>query len=249
MIGETHNNQLHHHFQSFLLSNFITEGNKYSLALEMIEKNKKLFIDQWMQNLISDQDFKEKIEWDTFWGFQWDDYLTILNIAKFNSVNINGINTSQNIINFISEYGLNEAVQKKIINDTPFAINEDYRNRLLSYFDQHKSLSNFDKQKFEFFLESQMYWDYIFAKNIVDLFNDDTKVISISGTGHIEYENGISWQINKINPNIKVLTIALVNSINNCENEKISDYILLAVITKNRTLSVLLLLILKKGLK
>ena len=64
-----------------------------------------------------------------------------------------------------------------------------------------------------------------FAKNIVDLFNDDTKVISISGTGHIEYENGISWQINKINPNIKVLTIALINSINNCENEKISDYI------------------------
>ena len=49
-------------------------------------------------------------------------------------------------------------------------------------------------------------------------------VISISGTGH-EYGNGISWQINKINPNIKVLTIALVNSINNCENEKISDYI------------------------
>ena len=49
----------------------------------MIEKNKKLFIDQWTQNLISDQDFKEKIEWDTFWGFQWDDYLTILNIAKF----------------------------------------------------------------------------------------------------------------------------------------------------------------------
>ena len=225
LIGETHSNQLHHHFQSFLLSNFITEGNKYSLALEMIEKNKKLFIDQWMQNLISDQDFKEKIEWDTFWGFQWDDYLTILNIAKFNSVNINGINTSQNIINFISEYGLNEAVQKKIINETPFAINEDYRNRLLSYFDQHKSLSNFDKQKFEFFLESQTYWDYIFAKNIVDLFNNDTKVISISGTGHIEYENGISWQINKINPNIKVLTIALVNSINNCENEKISDYI------------------------
>ena len=40
LIGETHNNQLHHHFQSFLLSNFITEGNKYSLALEMIEKNK-----------------------------------------------------------------------------------------------------------------------------------------------------------------------------------------------------------------
>ena len=115
LIGETHNNQLHHHFQAFLLSNIISEGNKYSLALEMIEKNKKLFIDQWMQNLISDQDFKEKIEWDTFWGFQWDDYLTILNIAKFNSVNINGINTSQNIINFISEYGLNEAVRKKLL--------------------------------------------------------------------------------------------------------------------------------------
>ena len=62
LIGETHNNQLHHHFQSFLLSNFITEDNKYSLALEMIEKNKKSFIDQWMQNLISDQDFKKKID-------------------------------------------------------------------------------------------------------------------------------------------------------------------------------------------
>ena len=98
LIGETHNNQLHHHFQSFLLSNLITEGNKYALALEMIEKNKKSFIDQWMQNLISDQDFKEKIEWILF-GFSRDDYLTILNIAKFNSVNINGINTSQNIIN------------------------------------------------------------------------------------------------------------------------------------------------------
>ena len=44
-------------------------------------------------------------------------------------------------------------------------------------------------------------------------------------TGHIEYENGISWQINKINPNIKVLTIALVNYFHNCENEKISDYV------------------------
>ena len=58
-------------------------------------------------------------------------------------------------------------IKKKIINDKPFAINENYRNRLLSYFDQHQSLSNFDKQKFEFFLESQTYWDYVFAKNIV----------------------------------------------------------------------------------
>ena len=62
-------------------------------------------------------------------------------------------------------------------------------------------------------------------QNIVDLLNNNTKVISISGTGHIEYENGISWQINKINPNIKVLTIALVNYFHNCENEKISDYV------------------------
>ena len=30
---------------------------------------------------------------------------------------------------------------------------------------------------------------------------------------------------NKINPNIKVLTIALVNYFHNCENEKISDYV------------------------
>ena len=225
LIGETHDNQLHHHFQSFLLSNFINENNKYVLALEMIEKNKKLFINQWIKNFISDQDFKEKINWDTFWGFQWDDYLTLLNIAKFNSVDINGINTSQEVIKFISEYGLNEASKKKIIDDIPFNINKDYRNRLLSYFDQHKSLSNFEKQKFEFFIESQTYWDYTFAKNIVELLNNDTKVISISGTGHIEYENGISWQINKINPNIKILTIALVNYINNCNNEKISDYI------------------------
>ena len=86
-------------------------------------------------------------------------------------------------------------------------------------------MSNFEKQKFEFFIESQTYWDYTFAKNIVELLNNDTKVISISGTGHIEYENGISWQINKINPKIKILTIALVNYINNCDNEKIGDYI------------------------
>ena len=98
-----------------------------------------------------------------FWGFQWDDYLTILNIAKFNSVNINGINTSQKIINFISKYGLNEAI-KKIIDGTPFAINEDYRNRLLSYFDQHKSLSNFDKQNSIFLRKSNVLGLYFCKK-------------------------------------------------------------------------------------
>jgi hypothetical protein len=67
----------------------------FCLALECLPQNKQPSIDQYLNHLISEKEFLEQVEWQRLWGFPWEHYKPLFDIAKQKGFPILALNTKR----------------------------------------------------------------------------------------------------------------------------------------------------------
>ncbi|MCJ8275950.1 MAG: ChaN family lipoprotein, partial [Bdellovibrionales bacterium] len=62
------------------------------LGLECFFSDKQVFIDAYLKNEISEDEFLDKVEWDELWGFPWTHYRPLIEFARKNNIKILALN-------------------------------------------------------------------------------------------------------------------------------------------------------------
>ena len=68
-------------------------GRKLVLAIEMLYVRQQEMLDRWMKGMIPEQEFLESIDYKSEWGFDWESYRRIFELAREPFVPIFGIDS------------------------------------------------------------------------------------------------------------------------------------------------------------
>lgn len=72
----------------------LPETRRIILALEAIPAEHQVHLDQYMNGGISEQEFLQRVRWSQRWGFPWENYKPLFDLAKKRGVQVVGINTA-----------------------------------------------------------------------------------------------------------------------------------------------------------
>jgi hypothetical protein len=76
-----------------LMMELTARGRKLVLAIEMFYERQQEMLDRWMKGTIPEREFLEAIDYKSEWGFDWDSYRRIFELAREPFVPIFGIDS------------------------------------------------------------------------------------------------------------------------------------------------------------
>lgn len=200
-LGETHNNLKDHQTQLEIIQK-LTEGNsKIVLATEMFQRPYQGVIDSYLAGQLSEQELLAQSEYNQLWGFPWQYYAPILRFAQEKQLKVLALNTPTEVTRQVASEGLESLTPKQRRFIPPFSEirtdNAEYRQMMLSIFQQHQQGSHGASADFERFFLAQVLWDETMAEKIAQFLqaNPDYQVVVLVGQGHIVYGYGIPSRV------------------------------------------------------
>lgn len=110
VVGEHHNYKIDHAMERNMLAAMANEaqadGVPLILGLEMVERAFQQPLDDYCAHKLSDDALFQAVEWDKRWGWPWDQYLPILQLARQRGVRIVALNTDTEVLRRVPIEGL-----------------------------------------------------------------------------------------------------------------------------------------------
>ena len=192
VIGEMHNVPAISQQHIDILQSLRQQGLKVSVGMEFFNYTDQMFVDQYRQGELTDEAFKNIINWG---GFDFDLYKRQLLFPRNELGEVGlGINLSRSITSAISKGGLDSLSeeQKKLL-PPQFALGrESYRQRFFSTMGvTHPT------PKLENYFVAQSAWDDTMAWQTVNFLKDhsDHVFVIIVGEFHVQYGGGLPDRI------------------------------------------------------
>lgn len=192
-VGESHDQIGHHRIQERLLQDLIAEGREVGIAMEMFARPQQPILDQWIQGLLTEEEFLKKVQWETTWGIDFELYRDILHKARTYRIKVLGLNVQRELVRRVAQNGI-----KKLSSEDKRELPEmdltDQRHRayIKSVYKNHQGGAAED---FENFYEAQSLWDEGMAETLSDyLKSSDGRgktLLVFTGSGHVVFGFGI----------------------------------------------------------
>lgn len=210
ILGEEHNDKTGHQWKLELIKSF-SHNVKFSISMEMLERDQQIIIDEYLQSLYDEAMFRENMR---LWN-NWNDYHPILEFAKESKIKVLAANPPRRYVRAISRKGIQtwgqfsgvaylylpnlELVQK--------FREKEYEVKFQSI------LGNSHTTSVENFLLAQHIWDESMAEVIFrEVTNFKTKVIHINGRFHSDNFLGVTYRLKQ--RGISVTTVSIVPEVN-----------------------------------
>ena len=200
-LGETHDRPTDHKAQLAIITALHQHDPQVAIALEMFQRPYQPVLDQYLAGSINEAELREKTEYDTRWGFDWEYYAPILRFAKAHQLPLLALNTPTEVTRKVASQGL-EALSSEDKRYIPPRSeirldNEDYRQMMQEAYQMHAHGGHGNSDNFERFFAAQVLWDETMAQAIAQFWqaNSQYQVIVLAGRGHIIYGYGIPSRV------------------------------------------------------
>lgn len=206
-FGELHNNSLGHWLQLQLTSDVFKKEQSLTLAFEMFEADIQYVVDEYMNGMIDERNFlKDARVWDNY----KTDYKPLVEFAKKNKLPVLATNIPRRYANLVYRKGAGVLdslgnMAKQSLPPIPF----DVDLSLPGYKEMITTMGGHGASgTAELMAVSQASKDaamaYFTSKYITK------KVIHFNGAYHSKDDEGILWYLRKYRPNLKIVTIHMV---------------------------------------
>jgi len=237
-FGELHDNPVAHWLELEISRDmFEKKGENLVLAAEMFETDNQLLIDEYFEDIIKESSFENEVR---LWKNYSTDYKPLLNFAKKNGLFFVASNIPRRYASAVASGGF-EALQKfspealKYIADLPV----EYDPELPCYKDMLSMEEGPSGHATENLPKAQAIKDATMAKSISKYWQKGKVVLHFNGSYHSERHMGIIWYLNKVNPSLKVVTIAtlLQDNIDKMDEDNIdkADFVIVIPSSMTRT--------------
>lgn len=200
-LGETHDSAKDHQNQLEIIEELYRRNKKIAIALEMFQRPYQGIIDDYLAGKISEQQLLAKSEYEQRWGFPWKYYAPIVQFAKAKKLPVLALNTPTEVTRKVAKSGLTSLSPEERKYIPPFTEirtdNAEYRQLLLSIFQQHQADANGSSPSFERFFLAQVLWDETMAEGVTKFLakKPNYQVVVLVGQGHIVYNYGIPSRV------------------------------------------------------
>jgi uncharacterized iron-regulated protein len=201
LLGETHSEADHHRWQLRTIEQLFSLRPDIVLGFEMFPRRVQPVLDRWRNEDMSETDFLAEVDWAHIWGFDADLYWPLFRFARRHHLPMVALNVDREATRRIALQGVaNTSPLERELVGTPAPASERYRERLLGWFRHHPAggaQATADSPRFDKFVEAQSFWDRAMAEAIATTCRDrtDALVIGLMGSGHIEYGDGVPYQL------------------------------------------------------
>ena len=211
LLGEYHDNVMHHAWQVDMLSAFAAQRDHIMIGMEMLPRSSQPALDAWVKGAIDEAEFLTQSRWQEYWKFDPALYWPILRFARLNKIPIVALNVDRALLDAVKKQGWENipAAQRDGITD-PARPSEDYLQMLAQSFSLHGSHPNgqdpvpaadttrvVQDPNFKRFVQSQQLWDRGMAQAMATALqaHPDTLMIGVMGSGHLMDRHGVPLQL------------------------------------------------------
>ena len=203
LVGESHTSEEFHRVQLTVLRALHEAGRKVMVGLEMMPTDQQAMLDLWVSGQLSEQAFLEKAQWYRHWGYPWEYYRPIFQLAKRAGMPLRGLNVPRDLVSQVRKEGfesLSDDDRKRLPPEIQPA-DDSYRRLFLSYFDDDSGMHGMEGEMLEGFLNAQSSWDASMAWSAVQVLqhasqkqDGSTILVVLVGSGHVAYGYGVQRQ-------------------------------------------------------
>lgn len=223
IFGEIHNDSVGHYLEKILLEKiYTTYGNSTALSLEMFERDAQLVLDEYLQGLIREKNFKKEAR---AWG-NYKDYRPMIEFAKEKKLDVVAANVPNRYMSMAGK-GQKElmklsALAKTYIAPLPYDTATGRYYEKMQEFSRESVHTPLDSAQLDSlrkaplptnissFNNSQSCWDATMAYSIYQYHQKfpKNKIFQVNGSFHSDEYGGIVQRLEKYDLKKKTLTIS-----------------------------------------
>ncbi|MDN5199737.1 ChaN family lipoprotein [Fulvivirgaceae bacterium BMA10] len=226
LFGELHNNPICHWLQLELTKDLYEEKkNDLKLGAEMFERDDQLLLDEYLNGLVPLKNFEREAK---LWNNYKTDYAPLVNFAKEHQLPFIATNIPRRYANLVYRKGFESLEDlpeesRKYIAPLPIA----YDPELKGYKSMLEMAGGHGGENLP---KAQAIKDATMAWSIHANCERGKSIIHYHGTYHSNNFEGIVWYLKKLEPKLKILTIAsveqdLIEDLNE-KNKNLADFVL-----------------------
>ncbi|MCX8000393.1 MAG: ChaN family lipoprotein [Leptospiraceae bacterium] len=206
ILGEEHNDKDGHEWKLNLIKTF-SHNVKFSISMEMLERDQQIIIDEYLQGIYDESMFRENMR---LWN-NWNDYQPIVEFAKESKLRVLAANPPRRYVRAISRKGIQiwESFPALAYLYLPnLELVQKFRDK--NYESKFQTaLGSSHTTNLENLLFAQHVWDESMAEIISrEVNNFKTKVIHINGRFHSDNFLGVTHRLRQ--RNIGVVTVSII---------------------------------------
>lgn len=199
-LGENHATKEHQQLEADVVAALAARGRKVIVGLEMYTRPKQDWLDQWSAGSLSEEEFLEKSEWKTQWGFSYDFYRPLFEVAKSKQIPMVALNVPRDWVRRVGQRGFagltNE--QKLQLPADLFLGNTDHKKVFEGLMGGHPMTGTQGDNIYA----AQVLWDEGMADTAIKWLDripkdDKTVFVVVAGVGHVMYGQGINYRIKR----------------------------------------------------
>ncbi|MBU4501037.1 MAG: ChaN family lipoprotein [Nanoarchaeota archaeon] len=194
-FGEEHGSKYIHDLQLEVFKE-LNKGKKFSVGLEMIQKNYQHVLDEYLTTDMDEDKLKKDLDWENTWGYDFNFFKPIFKYAKDKNLDIVALNAPREIVKKVARHGLESLVEEdyKYIPRKINLYDEEYEN-LKEIFKNHPGPGGDDFYRKMY--QAQSIWNETMAATIVNYLKDGNRILVIAGDGHIGQRPAIPGRVEK----------------------------------------------------
>lgn len=194
-IGETHDNPHAHKLQADIIRALVKDERTVVVGMEMYQRSVQDVLFEWSAGKLTEEEFIEKSQWKTQWGFDYALYKPIFDVVKEFRLPLIGLNVPREWVRIASREGY-EALPEEAKKQLPEMdlTNKDHRKVFDALMGGHPGAG------VEGMYRGQVLWDEAMADSAIRylrsrITDDKVLFVIIAGNGHVMYKQGINWRI------------------------------------------------------
>jgi len=201
-LGENHATTDHQQMEAEVIAALVGAGRHVVVGMEMYQRPRQSWLDQWSAGSISEADFLEKSDWKGQWGFDFSFYRPVFQVIRDNGLPLVGLNLPRDWVRSVGRQGL-AGLPAEAKPDLPADIdlgNKEHRSMwdaLLGGSGHPMTGPSIDNM-----YAAQVLWDEGMSDTAIKYLDKAPKdpktlFVVIAGSGHMMYKQGINWRVAK----------------------------------------------------
>lgn len=240
-FGEYHSNPISHWLQLEMSKSFFeVKGEKLFFGAEMFENGNQLVIDEYLKGLYAED--KMLPELTQLWSNYKTDYKPLLEFAKENNLRFIATNIPRRYASMLNKMGIDAL--KELSPEALDMIGPDLEKyfdpTVKAYAEMADMMGGHVPPNMLNIQTAQASKDATMAHFSLKNYNPGDFLFHFEGSYHSNYEQGIIWWINKIQPGLKIKSITTVTAseweeMTDEEKATIANYIIVVADTMTQT--------------
>lgn len=212
LLGELHDHVVGHAIQLEIVSEIMARFPGSTLALEMLERDEQIVVDDYVDGLISAEVFAKLTQSTNLVGHgtwaSW--YQPIVDAAIERNGNIVAANSPRRYVKLSRTSGF-EAIEKLPENrrwlvDFPKEPSGGVYKKRFWELAAHGG----DDEMMESFYRSQQVWDATMARSVANVKpTPNQKVVLLVGQFHVEFEGGLVQELRRLLPSVNIMVVTI----------------------------------------